>query len=106
MGAEDTRMHLLVALRAPAVVVYFILSVAWGRSRLPRWARENELQILHYERRTFRVGPFFWRSRRSTIYFVHVRGLGGAERRGWVRFGPQFGILSDKSPEVIWEEAE
>lgn len=96
--------YLLLALVAPALIAYCALVVAEERSLLRDWAQQNNFRLLHSKRRLLLTGPFFWRSRKSSIFHVHIRDAEGVHRTGLVRFGPRFAHFGDTKSIVEWQE--
>jgi hypothetical protein len=83
-------------------------TLAWQSSRsqslMTHWAAQHGYQILHYEYRTFRRGPFFWTtSKGQTVYYVEVLDTQGKRRNGWLRCGGRFLGLMSEQVEVRWE---
>ena len=70
---------------------------------LQRWAKERAFRIEHYERRTWRKGPYTWdvSPRGVRVYYVRGRDFEGRERAGWVRCSECWG--SDET-EVSWDD--
>jgi hypothetical protein len=104
MSAEEVRLNLVVALLAPTIIAYFALCVIEERSLLRDWVEQNHFQLLRCKRMHFLTGPFFWRSRKSTIFLVQLRDAQGVHRKGWVRFGPRFAHWGDTARVVEWKE--
>lgn len=76
-----------------------------SRSLVEQWAHQHGYTLLHYERRIFFLGPFFWTTSRSQIvYYLRIRDQQGTERTGWIRCGSwMLGLLTD-AVEVRWED--
>lgn len=96
--------YLLLALVAPAFVAYGALLVSKERSLLRDWAEQSNFRLLHSKRRLLLTGPFFGRSRKSSVFHVHIRDAKGVHRTGWVRFGPRFAHFGDTESVVEWQE--
>jgi hypothetical protein len=92
-----------------AVIAFVVLSVTLtyrrGRTLVERWADLNDLHLESVEHRTFRKGPFFFRSGRGhMVYYVTVRDGQMRQRHAWLRVGGWFlGLLSDEVT-VEWED--
>jgi len=91
------------------VAIIGFLSWAWRTSRaqdmVDQWAATNGLQVLSRERRTFRRGPFFFRTGKGQeVYYVTAQDQAGNIRRGYVRCGGWvLGMMSDQVS-VEWEQ--
>jgi hypothetical protein len=91
--------------------ITLIVSVIWWFDKcsndiLKKWGDEHGFKVLWKEQRyLFFTGPFKWKSRNQTIYFLKVRDRDGCERSGWVRCGSFIGgvFFSDKI-EVRWDD--
>ncbi len=72
---------------------------------LRRWVFDNGYQLLHYERRYLRLGPFFFMTSRSQrVFYIEVNNQRGEYHTGYARCGSWWvGLLSDKV-EVRWNE--
>ena len=59
-----------------------------GPEALRRWAKEDGYRIVNHERRTYRRGPFRWRSSGyQIVYRIEVQDRHGTMKSGWVRIG-------------------
>src|SRR5687768_33489 len=96
---DDAAIQLLII---PVFIVIAVLSIVWTRSRstsiIEQWASENCFELLAYEQRFLRTGPFFFRHGKGhTVYHVTVRDAEGNVRSGYARCGGWIGgLLSDK----------
>jgi hypothetical protein len=101
----QSNFFILMILLAGVIV---ILAYLWQYRRsvglLQQWANDNGYQLLHYEYRLFRRGPFFWTtSRDQTVFYVEAVDRGGWQRTGYARCGSWwFGLFSNKV-DVKWD---
>ena len=93
----------------PLFVVLAVLAAVsrFGRGYhiLETWAEAGGYQILNFERRYLRLGPFFFgTSKGQVVYRVTVQDQQGQIRRGYVRCGSYLlGVWSDQA-EVRWDD--
>jgi hypothetical protein len=99
--------YLLLFVFVLTLIGSVVAALAWqsrSQSLMVRWAAQHGYQILHYEYRTFRRGPFFWTtSRGQTVYYVEVLDGQGERHKGWLRCGGWFVGLLSNQVEVRWE---
>jgi len=91
-----------------AIIAFVIVSMQWEQTRsidlIDRWARTNNLRILHKEARSFFRGPMFWRaSKNQTVYYVTVVTQSGRQRAAWVRCGGRWRGLHSDQIDVRWD---
>lgn len=82
--------------------------VARANVILQNWARQHDLELVHFER-SFFTGGFGWltTSRNQVVYFVRVRDRSQRERSGWVRCGSFWGgIIFNNEAEVKWKDTQ
>jgi len=83
------------------IFIFYRLGIRDREQTLRKWASDNHLELLHFER-CFWTGAFsrLTTSRRQTVYFVRVRDHKSLERSGWVRAG---GFWGGEETEVKWK---
>ncbi len=82
-----------------AIGIGFLFQAMFARSRvlLRRWAADNGFELLEYNYRMIRKGPFWWSQRGQVVYRVRIRDRQGRERAGWVRCGSiLLGVFGDQ----------
>jgi hypothetical protein len=106
MDASDIFNVIAVSITVAVVAcVYVFFKEQQAQILLQNWAARSGYRIIHYERRRFFMGPFFWLHYKGQVIFrVKVRDSNGKERWGWVRCGGwMVGILFDQAA-VIWDD--
>lgn len=95
---------ILIVVVVAAAGLGIVWHVSRSRSLLENWAASNGYQILAYERRHFRRGPYFFRSSKGhEVFYVSLRDESGRRRNAYVRCGGwMVGLLSD-SVDVEWD---
>lgn len=78
-------------------------SIAKIEDALTRWAKKNDLRIVHKETRTFFQGPFFL-DRYRPVYYLTVEDQQHRRRKAWIRLGWWYFIGFKECVEVIWEQ--
>src|SRR5689334_9331920 len=92
------------------VAVIGIASWVWQSGRaeqlLQNWAAENGYQLIDYERRWLRMGPyFFFTGKGQVVYRVTIQQSDGTTRGGWVRVGGMFlGLFSNNVDSQLDDE--
>lgn len=97
-----------IPLAVVALVIFFVNWFYSSRSQsiIQNWANQNGFQLLRYQQKFFRTGPFRWWTigRGQTIYTVIVRTPDGRDRSGWIRCGSFWsGVYFSNDTEVRWE---
>src|ERR1700704_6359697 len=89
MFPADAGLALLMILIALPFSIVFYKWWSWRCGRKIRaWAKQNELDLLHYVERSFFKGPFLGRVPKGhDVYFVTVRDLDGKTREAYVAVG-------------------
>lgn len=88
-------------------IVFLVLEITRPIEILNQWAGDNSFEILNYERRYVRRGPFFWTtSRGQVVYYVCVKAENGEIRSGWVRCGNWWLGLWINEADVRWDDSE
>lgn len=77
-----------------------------GQAILKKWAEEEGVHIVTFERVFFSGGfSAFSTSRNQVVYSIVVRDQNGRERKGWVRCGSFWnGVWGSDEAEVKWAE--
>jgi hypothetical protein len=101
----DIGVVLIIVLFGALAVAAFVWQFPRAEAILRRWAAASGYEIVHFEHRWFRVGPFWWRtSKGMAVFHVVVRDSAGRERSGFVRVGGWFwGLWSDVA-KVEWDD--
>ena len=79
------------------------------RAALLHWAQSQGYDLVHYERRWLRMGPFIWKIFTGILVFrVVVKDTAGHSRRGYVGVGGgMLGFLRallDRAVDVRWDD--
>jgi len=85
--------------------IYIIWYFYRSKSLLQKWAAANGFEILHFELRELRRGPFLRSgSGKQAVYYVRIRNREGQARSGWVRCGGFWSGLLGEKTEVKWDD--
>ena len=91
------------------IVVIVPLSIWWHLSRshelLESWASSNGFEIVHFERRWFRRGPYFWSTSKGLeVFHVTVTAPEGRTRDAFVRVGGYWMGLFSSNVDSTWDD--
>ncbi len=88
------------------ILLLYKWTIARANAVLRSWARQNDFEIVHFER-CFFTGAFspLTTSGNQIVYFVRVRDQERHERSGWVRCG-SFGHPFGNQTVVKWKDTQ
>ena len=100
LGMWNTVLFWIAAL-AVAGATSFMARFIPPPKALTEWSRENGFEVLHFEARLWRRGPFSWRmsARSERVFLIKIKDFQGRTRIGWVRFFHRWGVPDE---DVVW----
>ncbi len=107
--ADTTILPYLVVVLFVFTLAFIAVTVRWfykkSETLLNQWAAKNSYDLVEYELRWLKRGPFSWfSSAGQTIYHVKVFDQNTlSSKEGWVRCGSFWGGLFSSKTEVKWE---